>query len=333
VHTSIALLYPNALATSISLPLEILHAAAQQRRAHRRNEPAARQLLALPGPGTDAPQLAGGLQLHTSHRLQDLPAPALLILPAIWRNPAPALRQCRHIHAVLRDYAERGTLICSVGTGSCLLAEAGLLDGRVATTHWNYFDHFARRYPRVDLKRRHLITQAGNIYCAGSVNSIADLMVHIVERWYGPRCARAVEHQFSPEIRQSFTAAAFLEHGRSAHHDEQILQLQLYLQETLQEQHSLASMAAHTGLSTRGLSRRFRSATGVSALQYLLQLRVQEARALLLHSNLNLGEIAWRCGWSSASQFSQQFRAREGVSPSGYRAAVRGKRFSQTLSH
>lgn len=331
MHKAVALLYPNALATSISLPLEILHAASQYQRAQGRATEGSQQLLALSGPGAEAPELAGGLRLQAQRPLEQLARPDLLILPAIWRSPRPALRCTRHLHPLLRNWAEAGTLICSVGSGSCVLAEAGLLDQRPATTHWNHFDSFEKRYPRVQLKRRHLITQTATIYCAGSVNSIADLMVHIVERWYGPRCARAVEHQFSPEIRQAFHAAAFQEHGGSAHHDEPMLNLQLYLQEHLQQPHSLASLAARSGLSERSLSRRFRRATGTSVLQYLLHLRVQEARSLLLHTDISLGEIAWRCGWPSAAQFSQQFRAREGVSPSRYRRAVRGKRFSHTL--
>lgn len=90
-----------------------------------------------------------------------------------------------------------------MGTGSYLLAEAGLLDGKPATTHWNYFEQFSQRYPAVDLKSRHLITQSDNIYCVGSVNSIADLMVHMVEEWFGSRIARAVENQFSPAVSQT----------------------------------------------------------------------------------------------------------------------------------
>ncbi len=112
-----------------------------------------------------------------------------------------------------------------------------MLSGKPATTHWNYFEQFSRRYPEVELKTRHLITQSDNIYCVGSVNSIADLMVHIVQEWFGSRIARAIENQFSPEIRQTFGAAAYQNEADSSHHDEVVLEAQQWLQEHLPSPH------------------------------------------------------------------------------------------------
>ena len=327
MRTVAALLYPDALATSITLPMEILHAASQLASVARRGAPQGRFRLVTAN--TDAQVgLASGLTLGASGQLRDAADLDLLILPAIWRSPNSTLRLCRPMFPELRRRLENGTLLCSVGTGSCLLAEAGLLNGRSATTHWNNFEHFARRYPAVELKRRHLITQSGNIYCVGSVNSIADLMVHIVEQWYGKRIARAVENQFSPEIRKTFRAAAFLESTHTAHHDETVLETQARMQDQLASPLSLAQLAQAAGLGVRSFTRRFRRATGMSPLQYLLQLRINEAKSLLLHTNLDINEIAWRCGWQSASLFSRQFRLRAGMSPRDYRAAVRGKRFA-----
>ncbi|MFN2329641.1 MAG: helix-turn-helix domain-containing protein, partial [Chromatocurvus sp.] len=159
------------------------------------------------------------------------------------------------------------------------------------------------------------------------LNSIADLMVHVVELWYGKRIARAVENQFSPEIRRTFQTAAFLEGMHTAHHDELILEAQMRMQEQLASPKPLRDVARDAGLGTRSFTRRFRRATGMSPLQYVMQLRVSEAKSLLLQSNLDINEITWRCGWQSASLFSRQFRLRVGMSPRDYRAAVRGKRF------
>jgi transcriptional regulator GlxA family with amidase domain len=322
-----ALLYPDALATSVTLPMEILHAASQMAGVAQRGRPQGRFALASTD-GSGPVTLGSGLRLPTEGSLQELPALDLLILPAIWRSPQRTLRLCSPLLPELQRRLDAGTRLCSVGTASCLLAEAGLLEGRSATTHWNHFEHFARRYPNVALKRRHLITQSGRIYCAGSVNSIADLMVHIVENWYGPRIARAIEAQFSPESRRTFASAAFLEGGGTAHHDEAILDAQSRLRERLAEPLGLGRLAAEAGLSERTFTRRFRRATGLSPLQYQMRLRIGEARSLLQHSNLGISDIAWRCGWQSASLFSRQFRQRVGLSPRAFRAAVRGKRFA-----
>ena len=247
--------------------------------------------------------------------------------PARSRCPRRTRRLCEPLHGELQRLAAAGTRLCSVGTASRVLADAGLLDGRSATTHWSDFDRFADDYPAITLRRRHLITQSGNLYCAGSVNSIADLLVHVVEQWYGAAVARAVESQFSPEIRQAFRSAAFLEDSRTSHHDELVLDAQLYLQEHLAAPHSVGALARRAGIAPRSFSRRFGRATGTTPMAYLLALRIGEARSLLLHSDLPLGEIAWRCGWQSASRFSEQFRARTGLAPREFRAATRGKRF------
>jgi transcriptional regulator GlxA family with amidase domain len=325
VYTAAALLYPHALATSVTLPMEILQAASQMAGAKSRSGPQVRMLLAAPTTGLMT--LSSGLTLQPDTSFAELPALDLLLLPAIWRNPRPTINAMQGTLGLLRQFAAAGTRICSVGTGSCLLAEAGLLNGQPATTHWNYFDQFARRYPAVQLKTRHLITQSRNIYCVGSVNSIADLMVHITEVWFGSRIARSVENQFSPEIRRSFRAAAYQDEADGSHHDEAIIEAQQWLQEHLGQAVSMAQLASRLALTPRTFNRRFRHATGMSPQAYLQSVRVRHAKELLRHSNLGIGEIAWQLGLQDASYFSQLFRRHSGVTPLRYREAVRGKLF------
>jgi transcriptional regulator GlxA family with amidase domain len=326
MHTAAALLYPDALATSITLPMEILQAASQMASVAERGKPQVRFLLAAPQ--KVRLRLSSGITLQPDMTCDELPPLDLLLLPAIWRNPLSTLSAIRPWLPRLRELGRSDTRICSVGTGSCLLAEAGLLHGRPATTHWNYFDTFARRYPSVQLQSRHLITQSDNLYCAGSVNSIADLMVHIVEEWFGGRIARSVENQFSPEIRRSFRAAAYQNEPQSSHHDELVLEAQLWLQAKLGAGVSIARLARHLGLSSRTLNRRFKAATGLSPMGYLQSLRIAEARDLLRHSNLSVSEIAWQVGLGDTSYFCKLFREQVGMAPLRYRSASRGKLFA-----
>jgi transcriptional regulator GlxA family with amidase domain len=323
-----ALLYPEALATSVTLPAEILAAAAQLARARRRPVPGAGlELLHL---GEDArPRLHAGLDLATAGHLETLEDCDLLLLPAIWRHPTRVLRRFEPWLGKLRSLHAGGSVICSVGSASNLLAAAGLLRDRPATTHWHDFDAFSRRYPEVNLKRRHLITRSDRLYCVGSVNSIADFMVHMTSQWYGEGIARSIEAQFSPEARQSFASAAFLAEAPEAHHDALVRELQDILLASLGAVHSLDSLAQQAGVSARTLSRRFRAATGQSPMHYLRALRLQEARSLLQHSDLGIGEIGWRCGFRSPSQFAQAFQREQSMPPRDWRNAVRGKRFSQ----
>ncbi len=326
MHTAAAALYPQALATSVTLPMEILQAASQMSSARNRSKPQVRFLLA--GPDRKQMKLGSGVILKPDIAIADLPPLDLLLLPAIWRHPLPAVAAAESWLNRLREHAATGTRICSVGTGSYLLAEAGLLDGRPATTHWNYFDQFSKRYPTVELKSRHLITQSDNIYCVGSVNSIADLMVHIVEEWFGSRIARAIENQFSPEIRRSFNAAAYQNEADSSHHDELVAQMQQWLQSNITYAVSVTNLAKQFRLTPRTLNRRFKRATGMTPLSYLQSLRIAGAKDLLRHSNLTVGDIAWQLGIQDVSYFSQLFRRHSGMSPLRYREAVRGKLFN-----
>ncbi len=320
-------LYPEALATSVTLPAEILRAAEQLSRRRRGRGLDARVLFL----GLDENReiaLESGPRLALDGRITDLEDCDLLVLPAIWRHPRRVLRRFLPHLPLLERLHERGAVICSVGSASTLLAEAGLLNGQAATTHWQDFERFAATYPDVDLKRRHLITQSERIYCVGSVNSIADFMVHLLGQWYGEQIARAVEAQFSPEARQSFATAAFLQQSPESHHDALVRETQDRMESDPGGEHSLNSLAAGVGLSTRSLVRRFRDATGQSPSQYLRNLRLREAKALLLQSDLSVADIGWRCGYGSPSRFAQAFRAATDLSPREYRTAVRGKRFS-----
>lgn len=326
MYIAATVLYPSALASSITLPMEILQAASQMASAKQRADPQVRFLMA--GPSRQWMKMASGIKLKPDVSLEELPTPDLLILPAIWRNPVPTINSAGPLLDKLPGIAATGTRICSVGTASCLLAEAGMLKGKPATTHWNYFERFAKRYPDVELKTRHLITQSDNIYCVGSVNSIADLMVHIVEVWFGSRIARAVENQFSPEIRQSFGAASYQNEPDSSHHDETVLEGQQWIQDHLAEPVSMAELAHHLRLTTRTLNRRFKQATGLGPQAYLQGLRIATARDLLRNSNLSISEIAWQIGLQDVSYFSKLFKAHNGMPPLSYREAVRGKLFA-----
>ena len=316
----------GALGSSLALPLEMLHAALQHRRARERR-------FALPeirvvAERRGALSMSGSLRLLPDMLAARVQEAELAIIPSLWRTPQLTVSRHPGITACIRRLAASGTRICAVGTGSYFPAAAGLLDGRAATTHWSFFGDFARRYPAVQLQRRHLITRSGNFYCAGSVNSVADLMVHFIRELFGVDAARQVEAQFSPEIRRPFEAHSFVEGEASAHPDEAVWIAQDWMLTHLGEALRMPELAARCGISTRSLNRRFRAALGTTPLAFLQEARTGAARELLGASNLGVAEIAARCGFGSASHFSRSFTAHAGVSPQDYRRRVRGKLFS-----
>lgn len=317
---------PDALASSLSLPMEMLTAADQLARASRAGATPLRHDCV--GPGGTKIQTANGLTLKLSGEIRDIHATDLLIIPALWRNPLTVLRRHGDVLSWLQQLALDKTLLCAVGTGSFFLAEAGLLDAKPATTHWFYFDQFAQRYPRVLLQRHHLITEAGNIFCAGSVNSVADLTIHFIELFYGRVLARKVETQFSPEIRQPFANHVYSAGRADVHSDELVVQAQDYLRDNFAEVVRMPELADSLGISLRSLNRRFKAATGISPTHYLVQQRLHNARELLRTSNLGIAEVAMATGYSDSDYFSRLFREAMKQSPRDYRESVRGKLFT-----
>ncbi len=321
----IALAIDGALASSLALPLEMLGAGAQHARAHARTAPS---LEARVAGETGAPlTMSGAITLQPDCALEAVAGADLVLVPSLWRAPAATVTQHARTTGWLRRAARAGARICSVGTGSYFPAAAGLLDGCEATTHWSFFDDFARRYPRVVLQRRQLVTRAGAFYCAASVNSAADLTLHFIGEFFGAAAARQVEGQFSPEIRRPLAVPGLVSGSAAAHPDETVRMAQDWMAANPGAPLRVPELAARCGLAPRTFNRRFRAATGTTPLAFLRQARLDLARDLLRQSNLAIGEIAHRCGYPDAAYFSRSFAAATGSTPQQYRVRARGKLF------
>ena len=318
-----ALIHSNALASSVTLPMELSMAAGQ----------AAGQVfdadnhVSLVSPEGGKITTRGGLTVETK-AIDSVGTLDLLVISAIWRDPRRVLTKHPSLVPFIRRTAESGAAIAAVGTGSFLLAETGLLRRKAATTHWFWFDEFAKRYPEIDLRRDQLIVQSNNLYCAGSVNSISDLLVYLMGGFYNPEVARRIENQFSPEIRQRFRTTQLGSHMLQEHYDEIVMDLQLYMREKLRAPVSTIDFAGRYGLSERTLSRRFQRATGTTPWQFLLTLRMSEAATLLRTTNLSVTQVAAEVGITDSAHFARQFKKTNQLTPTQYRKAVRGKMFS-----
>lgn len=315
-------LYPGMLSSGITLPLDLFSAAAQ--RLGLTDDRVKPQLAAAT---LEPISLRANVMIMPTCHWSDLQDLDFLLLPAIWRHPVRTLRRSQPLLGVLRALWEQGTQICAVGTASYLLAEAGLLNQRPATTHWYYCKDFQRRYPQVQLRMHHLITHADRLYCSGSINAMVDLLLFFIEQYAGAEVARHVQSQFSPEVRQSLGRARLALSGTLMHHDELVRDAQRLVIDNMRSPPSLAQMASRMGISERTLARRFRQAVGMSPGQYVRSQRLLHARDLLQQSNLSIAEVAWQVGLPDISHFTRLFRAEWGLPPAQFRRSVRAKLF------
>jgi len=318
--------YDNCLSSSISLPLEMLNAAADMHAAAQRQRPQTPKIYAQ----QRSIHCAGSLSIQATGHPREIKRAKLIILPAIWRNPQVVIRENRFLLPLLQQWQQSGAMLCAVGTSSSFLAAAGLLDQRPATTHWAHAELFQKRYPTVQLKKDFLITRSENLYCASSVNSVADLMIYFIEKIYGRSTAQRVESNFSPEVRQSYATNMYSEGEHARHSDEDIVRLQHWLNENHQQALKAEDMANMLGISTRTLNRRFKIATRQSPQKYLQQLRIQHAKELLKKTNLSIAEVAEQVGYHDISNFGGAFKRHMGMPPRNYRESVKSKLFSLT---
>ncbi|NND00626.1 MAG: helix-turn-helix domain-containing protein [Gammaproteobacteria bacterium] len=334
---------PNMLATSLTNAYELFFAANQVARMHDRNlrknagsknvgQPIITkqvELVKVAG-SSNRITLPSGLSMAPDFGLSE-EVFDMVYLPALWRNPRPVVQQQPALVDWVRWQYEHGAIINSTGTGVCFSAEAGLLNDKPATTHWYYFEQFARDYPLVDLKRQHFITTAGKIYCAASINALTDLTLHHVHRYFGLAVSEHLSRHFSHEIRQPFDRLSFNAEENTNHPDEVVLQAQLWMQNNLNRAAiSMRKLSALFGMSQRNFTRRFKSATNMTPVQYLQNRRLVAARDLLKTSNLSIKEIAYRVGYLDVSYFTKLFKEFASITPKEYRTTVRARLFSSS---
>lgn len=316
------------LATSVALPLEQLRAAEQMHRGGRRGAVKSLELMLCSESGAPV-RTHTGLALTPDRDIEQLREVDILFMPALWRNPQPVIKHHGPTVDWLQRLAATGTTMVGVGTGCCFMAEAGLLDHQPATTHWYYFDQFSRHYPKVDLKRQHFITRAGNLYCAASVNALAELTIYFIGKIFDTGTAQRVERHFFHEVRAPSLHDP-LEQDLESHPDEAIAEAQSWLRANAGQAITIAEVAARFKMSLRSFNRRFRAATDLAPLQYLQRTRMQLASELLRGTNLSIQEVAFRAGYQDSNHFAQLFRAHFGITPSQYRTTVRAKLFKAT---
>jgi AraC family transcriptional regulator, transcriptional activator FtrA len=260
---------------------------------------------------------AGGIAVVVPHSLRLLERADTIVIPG-WRDvradpPAALTRQ-------LRKAYERGARLCSICSGVFVLAAAGLLDGRRATTHWRYAQLLAQRYPAVRVEPNALYVDEGQILTSAGSAAGLDMLIHVVRKDYGARIANQVARRLVIPPHRQGGQAQFV--ARPVPRDERgrLARLLDWLRAHLAEELTVTSMAARAAMSPRTLQREFKAATGDSAYAWVLRERIEVARELLEQRAMPLAQVAERTGMGSQESFRYHFRRQVGTTPAAYRA-------------
>ncbi|WP_344683846.1 GlxA family transcriptional regulator [Saccharopolyspora taberi] len=266
-----------------------------------------------------------GFGVTVDHDARVLATVDTVIIPAT--HELGEMKEGRLPERIGRALAEirPGTRMVSICTASYVLAAAGLLDGRPATTHWRSAEHFQRTYPKIRVDRDVLFVDDGDVLTSAGVAAGVDLCLHLVRRDHGSAVAnRVARRSVVPPVRDG-GQAQYIEHPVPDEASATTGPTRAWALERLHHRLSLPELAAHARMSVRTFTRRFQLEVGMAPGQWLTVQRVELARSLLETSDLPIDQIAQRSGFGTGNSLRQHLRTTLGVSPSAYRRTFAAK--------
>ena len=262
-----------------------------------------------------------GVHLHPSAQVDDISFVDLVVVPGLDDDLAASFESNRAWVPLLFKWHGAGARIASSCTGAFLVADAGLLDGRPATTHWLFADELARRYPRVQVSMDRMIIDTGEIITSGGATAFLNLVLYLVERFGGHERANLAAKVLLVDGHRPSQLPYIAFSPRRAHTDGIVHRVQQHIDLHLDEPLRIGELASTFGISSRGLSRRFTTATGRGPQAYLRHMRVEHAKRLLETTDEPVESVRRLVGYRDSAAFRRAFKDSTGVAPSEYRTA------------
>jgi len=232
-------------------------------------------------------------------------------------NPAPELI------AGLRAARDRGARIASLCTGAFVLAAAGVLDGRVATTHWMHSEDLARRYPQVDVRPDVLYVDEGDVLTSAGKTASLDLCLHLVRLDLGAAAANGIARRLVVPAHRSGGQAQFITPPAEPRSPDGLAPTLEWARARLDQPLTVRDLAGHANLSTRQLARRMQAELQARPLDWLHQQRIARAQELLERTDASIDQVATSCGMGTATTLRRHFHRALGVTPTVYRTTFR----------
>ena len=281
-------------------------------------------------------ELATGVTIVAQDGIDDVAETDVVFVPNVLVNSGEELRGLdrRVLGWIESRYRAGADLYASCG-GPLALAEAGLLDGLQATTHWGYADLFRQQFPRVTLHPDRLLVEAGpdpRIVCSGGASSWQDLVLYLVTRHVGAeeaiRLSKIFLYQWHREGQLPYACMV----RNVTNDDSEIRAQQVWLAENYHRPNLVAELVRRSNLPERTFTRRFKSSTGYTPIGYIQALRVEEAKQMLETTDLAVDRIAHEVGYEDIASFRRLFRRLTGMTPADYRRKFRPPSHAQHIA-
>jgi transcriptional regulator GlxA family with amidase domain len=305
----------GVVAFDLSIPAQVF-GHSDQRRRYR---------LAICAPQPGPVPTSTGFEIVAAHGLDALASAGTILIPGIEETdgtpPAAVLD-------ALRTADRRGARMISICTGAFVLAAAGILDGRRATTHWRHAADLRARYPAVQVDGDVLYVDEGRVLTSAGVAAGIDLCLHVVARDHGAAAANAIARRMVVAPHRGGGQAQFVERAVPDRSEDGLGATRAWMLDQLERPLTVADMARHAVCSERSFARHFRAETGSTPLRWLQEQRLLHARRLLEETDMPVEDIATSSGFGTATNLREHFRRATHTTPTAYRRAFRAPTFA-----
>ncbi len=267
-----------------------------------------------------------GIDIRCSNRLSmqvhcdinDIEKCDLLLIPTIGDSIDKVLLHNQLLIPHIIRLANTEADIASNCSGAFLLAKAGLLNGRAATTHWGYASKFKEDYPRVDLQENQFVTQSDNIFCAAGGSAFYDLALLLIERYCGREISTQVAKTQIIDSRRGSQTSYTNVTLYKPHNDQLVKKVQDYIENNFYQTLTVSELATLVNITPRTLNRRFQSALSLRPIEYIQAVRIEQAKRLLESRDVSIKSLADQVGYSDISSFTRLFKRATALTPKEY---------------
>jgi transcriptional regulator GlxA family with amidase domain len=274
-----------------------------------------------------------GQTLHVDLAIGNISRTDLVLIPGFLFTLKDALPAFPGYGPWLRQQHAQGAVVASMCTAAFMLAEAGMLSGIRATTHWAFADLFRRRYTEVCLEEHRILCEDNRVITCGGASAAMDLLLHLIRRFASLDLAhKCGKYLLVDNVRSEQSVYAMCSLPKN-HGDGDILRVQNWLEDHFHQPLLINDMAQRFGFGVRNFKRRFKEATGYTPLTYLQTLRLEKTKQLLESTRMTLESITYKVGYEDSNSFRRLFQQRVGLLPAAYRKKFQPSASAVTVSN
>lgn len=277
--------------------------------------------------------LASGVPVQVERSIASVDSSDIVIVPSLYVRP-PGWTKGRYPAVVdwLRRMHDRGAWLCSACSGIFVLGETGLFDGKDATVHYGFATEFATAYPLIRAHPERVLVVSGEreeLISSGASNTWHDLALYLIARCVGAAEAQKVARMYALQWHQDGLTPFITFEGKFDHGDAEIENAQRWLAQHFSVAKPVDEMVQRSSLADRTFKRRFVAATGLSPIDYVQRLRIEDAKRRLERTDDSVDEVSWRVGYEDAAFFRRLFKRITGMAPGAYRKRFRVPDFAR----